>query len=341
MIKDDKQKIDFVLLWVDGDDPEWRNSYLKYLPESKRGDDTRASRYRDWGLLPYWFRGVERFAPWVNKIHFITCGHYPEWLDLKHPKLNFIKHSDYIPSEWLPTFSANPIELNLHRIVGLSEHFVYFNDDMFLIDYITPERFFQQGLPCDMAVFDAVASLSVYNNFAHIVLNNVTAINQRFKKREVLCKDWRKWFNVKYGSHLFRTLALLPWPYFVGFRDPHLPNAFLKSTLNDVWSVYGNLLEETSAHKFRSLTDYTQWLFRYWQLVTGNFHPINVYRTSAYYPINEKTLPEIERVIAGQKKQIVVLNEEDKGISVPFEECQERIYAAFQRILPMKSSFEK
>lgn len=340
-MKKENLKIDFVLLWVDGNDPAWRKSFLTYLPESKRNDDAGESRYRDWGLLPYWFRGVEQFVPWVNKIHFVTCGHYPKWLNRNHPKLNLVKHSDYIPSKWLPTFSANPIELNLHRIPELSDHFVYFNDDTFLINYTNPERFFRQGLPCDMAVFDAVASFSVSNNFAHIVLNNVTAINQHFKKWDVLRKDWHKWFRLEYGYYLLRTFALLPWPYFVGFRDPHLPNAFLKSTLNEVWETYGNLLEETSAHKFRSLTDYTQWLFRYWQLVTGKFYPINVYRSSVYYPINEKTLPKIEDVILHQKRQIVVLNEETKGISVPFEECQKRIHAAFQQILPQKSSFEK
>ena len=334
-------KIDFVLPWVDGNDPEWRKSFLAHLPESEKSDDTREVRYRDWGLLRYWFRGVERFAPWVNKIHFITCGHYPDWLNLEHPKLNVIKHSDYIPAEWLPTFSANSIELNLHRIDELSEHFVYFNDDFFLIDKVTPERFFRHGLPCDMASLDAIVSCVVTNNFAHIVLNNITVINQQFKKKDVLRTYWHKWFRLEYGSYLLRTLALLPWPYFVGFRDTHLPNAFLKSTLREVWENYGNLLAETSSNKFRSLTDHTQWLFRYWQLATGKFCPMNVCRRSAYYPINEKKLPEIEKVIAFQRKRIIVLNDEEKDIPVPFEECKKRICAAFQRILPMKSSFEK
>ncbi|OUN81862.1 Stealth CR1 domain-containing protein [Bacteroides sp. An51A] len=334
-------KIDFVLLWVDGNDSEWRKSFLEHLPESKQSDDVRDVRYRDWGLLPYWFRGVEQFAPWVNKIHFITCGHYPEWLNLAHPKLHFVRHEDYIPSEYLPTFNSNPIELHLHRLDSLSEHFVLFNDDMFIIDKVDSKRFFHNGLPCDMATFDIVASTCIANNFAHTVLNNVTAINQQFKQRNVLRKNWSKWFRVEYGSYLLRTLALLPWPYFVGFRDPHLPNAYLKSTLNTVWSAYGELLADTSTHKFRTQYDYNHWLFRYWQLATGQFNPINVYRSSVYYRINERTLPQIEQVILRQKKQILVLNDVEQNVRIPFEECRQRILSVFQQILPEKSSFEK
>ena len=81
----------------------------------------------------WWFRAVEKFAPWVNKIHFVTYGHLPKWLNIDNPKLNIAKHSDFIPQKYLPTFSSFPIEVNLHRIKGLAERFVYFNDDMFLL----------------------------------------------------------------------------------------------------------------------------------------------------------------------------------------------------------------
>ncbi|MBR6159158.1 MAG: Stealth CR1 domain-containing protein, partial [Lachnospiraceae bacterium] len=124
-------KIDFVITWVDGNDPEWRKEKEKY--SGKTTGDDREKRYRDWELLRYWFRGVENCAPWVNKIHFVTCGHLPDWLDTGHPKLNIVNHKDYIPEQYLPTFSCRPIELNLHRIPGLSDDFVYFNDDMFLL----------------------------------------------------------------------------------------------------------------------------------------------------------------------------------------------------------------
>ena len=78
--------IDFVILWVDGNDPEWQSEKAKY--DSNFNDDSNSvSRYRDWGLLPFWFRCIEKFTPWVNKIHFVTWGHIPEFLNLKFKTL--------------------------------------------------------------------------------------------------------------------------------------------------------------------------------------------------------------------------------------------------------------
>ena len=86
--------IDFVVLWVDGNDPQWQAQKAKY--QGKTLDDSNAAhRFRDWGLMPYWFRAVEKFCPWVRKVHFVTCGHVPQWLNLDCPKLNHVKHSDY------------------------------------------------------------------------------------------------------------------------------------------------------------------------------------------------------------------------------------------------------
>ena len=84
--------IDFVITWVDGDDPAWKEERAKYDHPEGCISNSNDSQYRDWGILPYWFRSVERYAPWVRRIHFITCGHYPEWLNLDHPKLLFVKH---------------------------------------------------------------------------------------------------------------------------------------------------------------------------------------------------------------------------------------------------------
>ncbi len=129
-------KIDFVLLWVDGNDSVWqqqKNLYLSQEISVPLGDANGNCRFRDHGLLRYWFRSVERFAPWVNKVFFVTCGQKPEWLDESYSKLCLVNHKDFIPAEYLPTFHSNTIELNLHRIDTLSEHFVLFNDDMFQI----------------------------------------------------------------------------------------------------------------------------------------------------------------------------------------------------------------
>ena len=104
--------IDFVLTWVDGSDPEWirsRNSYCQ------KGKEINEAHYRDWDILKYWFRAVEKYAPWVNRIHFVTCGQIPEWMNTEHPKLNLVHHRSFIPEAYLPTFNSRTIELNFHR----------------------------------------------------------------------------------------------------------------------------------------------------------------------------------------------------------------------------------
>ena len=107
--------IDFVITWVDGNDPEWKKERDQYAALVHGEKDNSIIRYRDWDLLRYWFRGVERFAPWVNNIFFVTWGHLPEWLNTDHPKLRIVKHSDFIPAEYLPTFSSNVFEYYFHN----------------------------------------------------------------------------------------------------------------------------------------------------------------------------------------------------------------------------------
>ena len=73
------EKIDFVVLWVDGEDPEWQREKARFEPEYETSASS-INRYRDWDLMRYWFRGVEKYAPWVNRIFFVTSGQIPEWL---------------------------------------------------------------------------------------------------------------------------------------------------------------------------------------------------------------------------------------------------------------------
>ena len=138
-------KIDFVVTWVDGSDEKWLKEKNKY--KADKNQDASNTRYRDYEIIKYFFRSVEKYAPWVNKIYFITWGHVPKWLNSKNPKLVIVKHKDFIPKKYLPTFNSCAIELNMHRIKDLSETFVYFNDDMVLNNYTKEKDFFENGYP--------------------------------------------------------------------------------------------------------------------------------------------------------------------------------------------------
>jgi len=323
--------IDFVICWVDGNDKEWQEKKRKFDPGMF--SDSRDIRYRDWDNLQYWFRGVEKFAPWVNKIHFVTYGHIPSWLDVNHPKINIVKHEDYIPEKYLPTFSARPIEINLHRIKGLAEQFVYFNDDMFIVSKTNKIDFFKDGKPCDIAAIDiAISSDDVHGNAK---LNSVNIINKYFSKKQVLNKNNLQWYNLKYGKHLMRTILLTPWKIFTGFYTPHLPNSFLKRTFEKVWDYEYEILKLTSSHKFREKNDVTQYLFKFWQLVSGEFVPRKNIGKHFKIGINQR---EITSAIEKQKYKIVCLNDNDEIEN--FEESKNEIINSFNKILSRKSSFE-
>jgi len=225
--------IDFVIAWVNGNDPDWLSEKKKYQPAADSADDSLV-RYREWDNLRYWFRGIETYAPWVRKVHFVTWGHIPPWLAVGHPKLNIVNHRDYIPPEYLPTFNSHTIELNLHRIKGLAEYFVYFNDDMFLTRPVAPDDFFSGGKPRDMFALDAIYFGD--NGIGHINGNNMEVINSIFDKQEVVRRNFTKIFYLGYGmKRLIKTLCLLPWPWFPGIYYQHLPVPYLKNTFVQMW----------------------------------------------------------------------------------------------------------
>ena len=331
-------KIDFVITWVKENDPQWQKERNTYAALEHKDNCYNIAMYRDWDTLKYWFRGVEKFAPWVNKIFFVTWGHLPEWLDINHPKLQIIKHSDFIPAEYLPTFNSNVIEYYFHKIDGLSDKFVYFNDDMFLINSVKPTRFFSKGLPCDLGGI----TINIHNGmFGATVLLAKTIINDHFNKQEVVKKHPSKWFNYKYFSQSILNLlcSIVKKEEFTGFVNPHLPQAFLKETYEDVWANCEKDLKRTSKNRFRDYGDIAFWLFRYWQLVLGRFAPYNTKKDSIYYLVSDINVSEIVNCITKQEKRMVCLNDSDSITTL--EDAKNRIKNAFNRILPDKCSFER
>lgn len=333
-------KIDFVIPWVDGNDVLWLKEKQKYSCDDSA--DASAARYRDWDLLRYWFRGVEKFAPWVNKIHFITYGHLPPWLNTKHNKINIVLHTDFIPKKFLPTFSANPIELNFHRIKGLSEHFVYFNDDFFLLSPVEKSDFFEEGLPKDTAVLSAHCYKHSYIG-SHFAISDVGLINDKFDFHDSIRNNISKWMSYKYGFRfLLQTLCLMFAPRFPGFWQHHLPQPYCKSTFKEVWKEFPDELNETCTHKFRSRYDVNQWLIREWKICKGEFVPRSSNFGKSFKIQKDKVdeLKEIASYIRYQRGKCVAINDSDLPIEM-FESASRMIKDSFDTILEGKSEFEK
>lgn len=328
--------IDFVITWVDMNDPQWQAQFARYSQqkqETKNG--VSKARFRDYGFFRYWWRGVEEFAPWVRKIHLVTSGQKPEWLNTDNPKIHLVDHKDFIPAEFLPTYNSVVIERYMHKIPGLSDHFVYFNDDFYLTNKVEPERFFRNGLPCDIAVFDYNPSWSQWYTR---IKNNIRLINRHFDKREVMARDRDKWFHPSYGLKARWNYLLKFYPKFITLRTPHNAQPYLKRTFEEVWNAAGRELTETSVNRFRALNDYTPELFRAWQICRGCFEPYNTYCDTKMFPLMIRSGQAV-KAIRRQTYTLICLN--DNVHIRHYDRVMGELDHAFQEILPRKSSFEK
>lgn len=333
------QRIDVVVTWVDGNDPVWQadREYYLNMTDSNKKAGNGICRYRDWDFFRYWFRAIEKYASWVNRVFFITYGHVPSWLDTKSPKLCIVRHEDFIPKEYLPTFSSIPIELNLHRIPGLSEHFIYFNDDIFLARPSSPEDFFVNGKP---VLCPAPVPLSIYRNevplhimcstYAEINSNNI--ISSSIMNHAELWFSWKNRQNYKYICKAYRD-DKLPGMYF-----SHMGVPFTKQTMEQAWKKYPSIAE-TCTHKFRTPMDVMHYIFTAEDLLNGNFSPCDVNHYGKI--INMKNYDLIKQIYRDEDTLMICFNDSNAFSDSQVIEINEQISRIFQEKFPEKSQFEK
>ena len=133
--------MDLVYNYVNGNDPEWVERRNKY----GQNYDNSACRFRDNGELRYSLRSVEKYAPWIQNIFIVMDSKVPDWLN--ESKVHIIRHEDIMPRELLPCYNSNVIEFHIDNIPGLSDLFIYANDDMFFGNYVDESFFVQNGKP--------------------------------------------------------------------------------------------------------------------------------------------------------------------------------------------------
>ena len=155
--------MDIVITYVNGLDPEWQKDYEKHT-----NTPILEKRFRDWGTLKYLMRGIEKNMPFIRKVHLVVAreSQVPEWVNRN--EVNIVLHKDIIPAEHLPTFNCNPIEMHLHRIEGLDEEYIYFNDDIFPLKPCKATDFFVDG----RAMLGMSRHLFAFNMFKKICRNS-------------------------------------------------------------------------------------------------------------------------------------------------------------------------
>ena len=337
--KEPDYPIDIVVTWVDGNDPAWRAEKAKYSVEADDINDD-ASRYRDWDTFRYWFRAVEKYAPWVNKVYLVTWGHVPKWLNLKCSKLCVVRHEDFIPEDYLPTFNSHTIEWNLWRIPGLSEHFIYFNDDMFITRAVKKTDFFSGELPRYCAIALPLRAIAPMNAHRHARLNGYGIFNSNYNITQCIDEHPEKWFNYQYGSDVKYNVRAYEDGFVSGLFFSHLGVPFRKSTFQEFCERFSDEVGATCRRKFRTPHDIMHQAVQMMEMYRGTFAPVGRwYYGVPFYHIDIDVDKEIDAILK-RKYRIICMNDHEGLVPDEFSAVQRRIIAALDEVLPEKSGFE-
>lgn len=232
-------KIDLVYLWCDGNDAVWREKKLFWQKKyGKLADDVAGeSRFVQHDELRFSLRSVELYMPWINHVFIVTDGQVPEWLDTDNPKISIVDHREIMPSDSLPTFNSNAIEACLHNIPGLSEHFLYANDDMFVARPLNPDFFFApDGRPYVFLQPQNIYTESVYMHQIYYVQNLI---------KEKFGKDYP-------------------------FEPHHNIDAYRLSDIKKCIEVFKAEFDRTVHQRFRENETMQRSVWGYYALATGN-----------------------------------------------------------------------
>lgn len=214
--------VDIVFMWVDDKDIHWQREKEKWQRLlGVKGIAVNVSRYRNNDELRYALRSVYKNIPWVRKIFLITNGQKPSWLDLTHPKISLVKHSDILPEEALPCFNSTAIEAGIHKIKDLSEFFLLANDDTFICRTVEKNIFFKDDKPILRTV---PTKWTLQLRASNIYCNNVTYTNKLIEKK------YGKTFEIE--SH-------------------HNIDAYRKSVMMDAFNLFPEDFNRTIRSKFR------------------------------------------------------------------------------------------
>ncbi|WP_436774416.1 stealth family protein [Yinghuangia sp. YIM S09857] len=237
--------IDVVYTWVDGTDPEWAKRKAEVQGTVYHEESASDARFLSRDELRYSVRSLHAFAPWVRCVHIVTDDQTPAWLAEGQTSVRTVSHREiFSDSTHLPTFNSHSIESQLHHIDGLSEHFLYFNDDMFLGRPIAPQAFFT---PSGMTKYFPAG--------ARIALGPVT---ENDTPVDAACKNNRALLERTFGRVISQPMD-------------HIPYALSRSVMRELEERYPDEYARTAGSKFRALTDLsvTSSLAHYYGLLTG------------------------------------------------------------------------
>lgn len=313
--------IDAVITWVDGEDPVWKrrkDEALGRTAEEFVKDATDVSRFESLDELRYCLRSIEQYASWIRKIYVVTDRQVPPWLDLeKETKVQIVDHKEiWNETSELPVFNSHAIESNLHRIEGLSEHFLYFNDDMLLTRKVSPDHFFHAN-----GISKVFYSRALVDFLPVLETDNVSTVAAK-NARVALTDSGFPTFNRKFY---------------------HTPYALRVSIMQEMEREYPEVFAATSRAKFRSITDAAlagSFYFNY-ALSKGYAVPGRI-KYDYIDPADPTAISRLRGIIKRRNVDVVVINDGSQLVSLAKrKELRTLIPNLLSALLPVKSSFEK
>ena len=304
--------IDFVVPYVNNKTPQWRETYQKFcydngLPERAAMADSE--RYRDWGYFKYFMRGVEKYLPFVRKVFLLLqdVDQVPSWLNEEN--VTIVYHRSFIPERFLPTYNSTTIEMFLDRIPGLSEHFIYANDDMYALNPMTPDDFFTVD----------------------------GKIKMGFRKTSVPQKDPMQFDIVCYNCYNDLRVGMgLPSIPYDHIRPAHEMTPMILSHLKLARDVLkSDFYSHISA--FRTQYNYNQYLYPLYELITRNATKT---RRTYIYANMEENIELVAKTIPDTQANIFVLNDNSKT-NVECWNNIDNIKSAFELKFALKCKYEK
>lgn len=292
--------MDIVITFVNGLDPVWQRTY-----EQCTNTPILEKRFRDWGTLKYLFRGIERNMPFVRKVHFVVSGEsqVPEWINRE--EVNVVLHKDIIPEQYLPTFCSNTIELHMHRIEGLDEEFLYFNDDIFPMLPMEPTDFFADG----KGIIGMNRHWFALDMFKRICRNSDRAARKALGRR-VPC-------------------------HFL--RPQHICAPMLRSESREVYE----LLKEdilASLTPLRSERNITQYLFTDYLYLKGRI--IARRQPRRHFSVGIASPEKVAHNILHPDRRLMCINDV-KLSEERYDRMRTLIHDSFSKVFPLPSRFEK
>jgi hypothetical protein len=221
--------IDVVYTWVDGTDPAWQRRRAEASGKVYHEEAASDARYISRDELKYSLRSLYLYAPWVRHIYIVSDDQAPPWLNLAHPKVSVVDHRDiFTDPEVLPVYNSHAIESQLHHIDGLSQQFLYFNDDMFIGHPVTPQRF-----------FDGNGLSRFFHADSHVPIGPITETDTPV---DAACKNNRRLLRDMFGKTISQTFQ-------------HAPYALRRDVMADIEAQFPVEHARTASSRFRDLHD--------------------------------------------------------------------------------------